>query len=85
MVNLTLEACVRYPLYTVIYCKQVHYTTDSLVWGLLRLTPIRGWASGREWGECWGGWAAGDSLYPPLGLFRLVMHPRSASHKPKYA
>ena len=40
MVNLMLEACVRYPLYIVIYCKRVHYTTDSLVWGLLRFTPI---------------------------------------------
>ena len=40
MVNLTLEACVRYPLYIVIYCKRVHYTTDSLVWGSFRLAPI---------------------------------------------
>ena len=32
MVNLTLEACVRYPLYIV--------NTSSLVWGLLRLSPI---------------------------------------------
>ena len=40
MVNLTLEACVRYLLYIVIYCKQVHYTADSLVWGSLRLAPI---------------------------------------------
>ena len=39
-VNITLEACVRYPLYIVIYCKQVHYTIDSLVWGLLRLAPF---------------------------------------------
>ena len=40
MVNLTLEARVRYWLYIVIYCKQMHYTTDSLVWGSLRLTLI---------------------------------------------
>ena len=39
-VNLTLETHVRYPLYIVIYCKQVHYTTDSLVWGSLRFTPM---------------------------------------------
>ena len=32
MVNLTLEACVRYPLYIV--------NTSSLVWGSLRLSPI---------------------------------------------
>ena len=31
---------VNLMLYIVIYCKQVHYTTDSLVWGLLKLTPI---------------------------------------------
>ena len=40
MVNLTLEACVRYQLYIVIYCKQVHYTADLLVWGSLRLAPM---------------------------------------------
>ena len=40
MVNLTLETRVRYPLYIVIYCKRVHYTADSLVWGSLRLAPI---------------------------------------------
>ena len=40
MVNLTLETRVRYPLYIVIYCKRVHYTADSLVWGSLRLDPI---------------------------------------------
>ena len=34
-----LEARVRYPLYIVIYCKRVHYTADSLVWGSLRLVP----------------------------------------------
>ena len=34
-----LKARVRYPLYIVIYCKRVHYTADSLVWGLLRLAP----------------------------------------------
>ena len=32
MVNLTLEARVRYPLYIV--------NTSLLVWGLLRLSPI---------------------------------------------
>ena len=40
MVNLMLEARVRYPLYIVIYCKWVHYTADSLVWGSLTLAPI---------------------------------------------
>ena len=40
MVNSTLEVRVKYPLYIVIYCKRVHHTTDSLVWGLLRLAPI---------------------------------------------
>ena len=40
MVNLTLETRVRYPLYIVIYCKRVHYTADSIVWGSLRLAPI---------------------------------------------
>ena len=35
-----LEVRVRYPLYIVIYCKRVHYTADSLVWGSLRLAPI---------------------------------------------
>ena len=40
MVNLTLEARVRYPLYIIIYCKRVQYTADSLVWGSLRLAPI---------------------------------------------
>ena len=35
-----MEARVRYPLYIVIYCKRVHYTADSLVWGSLRLAPI---------------------------------------------
>ena len=38
-----LEACARYPLYVIIYCKRVHYTTDSLVWGSLRLAPIIIW------------------------------------------
>ena len=38
MVNLTLEAHVKNPLYIAIYCKRVH--TNSLVWGLIRLTPI---------------------------------------------
>ena len=33
MVNLMLEARVRYPLYIIIYCKQVYYTADSLVSG----------------------------------------------------
>ena len=41
MINLTLKARVRYLLYIAIYCKRIHYTADSLVWGLLRLTPIR--------------------------------------------
>ena len=40
MINLLLEACIRYPPYIVAYCKRVHYTTDSLVWGSLRLAPI---------------------------------------------
>ena len=39
MVNLMLEARVRYLLYIIIYCERVLYTTDLLVWGLLRLTP----------------------------------------------
>ena len=34
MVNSTLEVRVRYPLYIVIYSKQVHHTTDSLVWAI---------------------------------------------------
>ena len=34
-----------------------------------------GWAVGvNGWG---GGWAAGDGSYPPLGLFRVAMSPRS--------
>ena len=33
-------AHVRYLLYTVIYCKPVHYTANLLVWNLLRLGPI---------------------------------------------
>ena len=35
-----IRSMVNLMLYIVIYCKQVHYTTDSLVWGLLKLTPI---------------------------------------------
>ena len=32
-----------------------------------------------------GGWTAKGRLYHPLGLFRLAMSPRSASHRPKNA
>ena len=39
MVNLMLEARVRYLLYIVMYCERVLYTADLLVWGSLRLTP----------------------------------------------
>ena len=61
MVNLTLEARVRYLLYTVIYCKQVHYTTNSLVWGLLRFTPIK---DGKVGGS---GVSAGEDGQPETG------------------
>ena len=37
------------------------------------------------WG--WGGWRsvweAGGGLYLPIGLFGVVMSPRSASHRPR--
>ena len=33
-------AYVRYLLYTVIYCKQVHYTANLLAWDLLRFGAI---------------------------------------------
>ena len=32
-----------------------------------------------------GGWAAGDDLNPPLGVFGLAMSPRSVSHRSKHA
>ena len=32
-----------------------------------------------------GGWAAGGRLYRPLGLFRLIMSPRSASYMSRQA
>ena len=32
-----------------------------------------------------GGWEARGRLNPLLGLFGLVMGPRSASHRPKHA
>ena len=32
-----------------------------------------------------GGWEVRGGLYPPLGIFGLVMSPRSASHRPKHA
>ena len=51
MVNLTLEACVRYPLYIIVYCKRVHFITDLLVWGSLRLAQSlqeKGKASDKE-------------------------------------
>ena len=31
-----------------------------------------------------GGWKAGGRLSHPLGLFKLTMSPRSASHRPKH-
>ena len=31
-----------------------------------------------------GLWAAGGSVYLPLGLFGLAMSPRNASHRPKH-
>ena len=39
-----------------------------------------GWVGGGK-----GGWEARGGLNPPLGLFRLAMSPRSASHRPKHA
>ena len=30
-----------------------------------------------------GGWEAGSGLYPPIGLFGVVMSPRSVSHRPR--
>ena len=44
------------------------------------------WRVGRREGSEVGGgegWAAGGGFSPPLGLFRLAMGPRSASHMPK--
>ena len=40
---------------------------------------------GRGLGGWRGGWEAGGGLNSPLGLFRLAMSPRSASHRPKHA
>ena len=37
------------------------------------------------WVGAGGGWEAGGGLNVPLGLFRLAMSPRSASHRLKYA
>ena len=42
----------------------------------------REWEGGVGGGD---GWEAGGRLDPPLGLFRLGMGPRSASHRPKHA
>ena len=44
---------------------------------------VSGWEKGGVGGGG-GGWAAGGELNPPLGLFGVVMSPRSASHRPKY-
>ena len=44
---------------------------------------VGGWA-GAGGASGGGGWEAGDRLNPPLGLFRLAMSPKSASHKPKH-
>ena len=34
-------------------------------------------------GGGWGGWEARGGLYLPIGLFRVAMSPRSASHRPR--
>ena len=40
VVNLTLKESVRYLFYIIVCRKHDHYTSDSLVWGSLRLIPI---------------------------------------------
>ena len=46
---------------------------------------LKGVGGGRGEGQVKGGWKAGSGLNLPLGLFRLAMSPRSASHRPKHA
>ena len=45
---------------------------------------VDGQAEGGKTGER-GGWEAGGRLNSSLGMFRLVMGSRSASHRPKHS